>query len=508
MSFTAGIDLSTQSLTVVLYDSNNGKQCFSASVPLEATKPPVSEQIPNSWWIATVEAFSLLRKQNCSLGDISAIGVASQCHGLVPLDRNFQVIRPAKLWNDTQSSGCAKELLKWRPRDWWASTIGLVPNSAHTISKLAWLKENEPASFNVLRYPLLPQDYLNFMLTGKIYTDRSQASGTGYWSAISQSYNHEAIEHVCGSDALEFLIPPMVLPANEVAGRVTTASAQMLGLEPGIPVSVGGGDQHLGALGIGLKPDDIGISLGTSGVVFSLSSKPSVDITGWVDGVCSATGTWLPLVCTLNCTKVTDRFAYYLGVSVKELDILAEKALHKLSLEHIESYFDSSREENMSLSFAAYLDGERSPWSPDARGVIAGISGKTTREEIALVAFMGVVFGLVRAKHHLNQVLDCGGQGRILVCGGGAKSNIYRQLIANCLKQKIYWPKTEDASARGAAIQAAAVAANKEIFEIEAHWQELETTITYPEKWVGNQLYESYLKTCSIAEGIAEEISI
>lgn len=505
MSMIAGIDLSTQSLTVVLYDSNSGEQCFSSSVPLKITKPPVSEQDPNSWWLATIEAFSSLRKQNCDTKSISAIGVASQCHGLVPLDAKYQVIRPAKLWNDTQSSSCARLLLNWRSQEWWSKNIGLVPNSAHTVSKLAWLRDNESESFRVLRFPLLPQDYLNFKLTGQVYTDRSQASGTGYWSSISQTYNREIIEHVCGKAISNSLIFPEVIPAADVAGAITTEAAQELGIKSGIPVSAGGGDQHLGALGIGLRDGDVGISLGTSGVVFSLSCEPSVDDSGWTDGVCSATGTWLPLVCTLNCTKVTDRFAYYLGVSIEELNIMAEKALLKLSTKTREESKDGSCCAIMPLSFAAYLDGERTPWAPDARGMLAGISGKTTREDLALAAFMGVVFGLLRAKQHLDKVIKCDTKGRILVCGGGAKSGIYRQIIANCLNQDVYWPKTEDASARGAAIQAVAAARGKKISEIEAVWKELDVTVTAPEKWVGNRFYDSYLKVCSIAEDMARK---
>ncbi len=455
-----GIDSSTQSCTVEVRDALDGQLITTAQTAHPVTHPPVSEQHPDSWWTALVAA---VRSAMAGVhARVRAISVGAQCHGLVAMDKTGAVIRPAKLWNDTTSAPQAAELVDRFGAAWWSEQIGLVPSAALTITKLAWLRDNERDAFDAIAHVCVPHDWLTFKLTGRRVTERSDASGTGYFSADTMSWRTDILEEVVAHRAWAPALPEVLGP-DDPAGQITPEAADALGVSREALVGAGGGDQHLAAQGIGLQVGDVAYSLGTSGVVFVTTPNPVKDPTGGVDGVANTTGGYLPLVCTLNAAKVTDTFARVLGVSHRELNALALRAT-----------VDPDRP-----VLAAYLDGERSPRLPLAQGMLAGITNATTREQIALAAFEGVALGLVRGERLISShQVDT--SGRTILIGGGARGGAYRQVIADLTGRPSYTVAAPEATARGAAVQAAAVARGEAVATVTAEWAPPITSTTPP----------------------------
>lgn len=456
----AGVDSSTQSCTVELRDLATGAVVATGRAPHPVTHPPVSEQDPEAWWQALVSAMAEARRDV----DVRIVGVSvgAQCHGLVVSDKAGRVLRPARLWNDTTSGPQAAALLERHPASWWAQQIGIVPSAAITVSKLALLAETEPDTLARARHLAVPHDWLTYRLTGRHVTDRSDASGTGYFSADTGRWRTDILDEVVGERDWVPMLPEVLAP-DEAAGRITGAAATELGIDPAALVGAGGGDQHLAAQGIGLGEGDIAYSLGTSGVVFATTPDPVVDVTGSVDGVANVTGGYLPLVCTLNATKVTDTVARLLGVDHAELTALA-----------LAAPLDPERP-----VLAAYLDGERSPRLPSARGMLAGLSTATSREELALAAFEGVALGLVRGERALAD-LGIAVTGRTIAIGGGARSQAYRQIVADLTGRAVHTVDAPEGTARGAAIQAAAVVRGETVAAVTAAWRPEVTSVTEP----------------------------
>lgn len=464
MGVVAGVDTSTQSCTVELRDSSDGTLLGSGRTPHPPTWPPVSEQDPAAWWEALQVALGLaLADARLQSTTIDAISVAGQCHGLIMLDSRGNVLRPAKLWNDTSSSPQASRLVAELGLAGWANSVGSVPTAAFTITKLAWVAENEPQYLPQIAHILLPHDYLSYRLTGRAITDRSEASGTGYYSAHEGRWLTEHLDQFVSSSVDWSPLLPKVLGPSDPAGLVTAEAAEALGLRRDVIVGPGGGDQHVGALGIGLAPREVLYSLGTSGVVMTTSPTPVHDVTGWVDGVADAAGGWLPLVCTLNATKVTNLFANLLGVDLAELTRLA------LASER--------RPDRMVL--AAFLDGERSPDRPGSRGLLGGIRADATREEFAFAAFEGVLLGLVRG-HEAIRSCGVAADGAVIATGGGARSEAYLQILADLLGTPVETRDAPEAVARGAAVQAAAVLQGLDVRGVRDSWRPPTSTVVEP----------------------------
>ncbi|MEU4834541.1 xylulokinase [Streptosporangium sp. NPDC023615] len=477
MPVVAGIDSSTQSCTVELRDADDGALLGTGRAPHPATHPPLSEQDPAAWWRALTTALALAcRDAGVRPASIDAVSVTAQCHGLVALDAAGQVLRPAKLWNDTTSASQAAGLVaRYGARNWVRAT-GLTPTAALTVTKLAWLAEHEPGNLRRLTTVLVPHDWLTYRLTGERVTDRSDASGTGYYAAFENRWRTDLLTELVSADVDWDAAVPRVLGPAEPAGHVLPEVAAELGLRPGVLVGPGGGDQHLGAVGLGLRTGDVAYSLGTSGVVLSVSAHPVFDSTGWVDGVADATGGYLPLVCTLNSTKVTDTFARLLGVDVETLGHLALAA-------------DPARARP---TLVAYLDGERSPDLPNAQGVMAGLTTASTREGLALSVFESVIFGLVRG----HQAIDAAGvptPGEVVAVGGGARSLAYRQVLADVLGRPVITRDAPEASARGACVQGAAVLSGSGIKDVRDAWRPPLAAIVPPRPGDPAALMERYL---------------
>ncbi|MDO7880656.1 xylulokinase [Salinibacterium soli] len=454
MAVVAGVDSSTQSCTVELRDADSGALLGSGRAPHPRTTPPVSEQDAESWWDALRSAFgAALRDASLDAREVDAISVAAQCHGLVMLDGSGHPLRPVKLWNDTTSAPQSDLLIAELGTAAWTRAVGSVPLAAFTITKLAWVQEHEPQLLDRLARVMVPHDYLTWRLSGRHVTDRSDASGTGYYASHESRWRTDLLDRFV-SDRVDWAaVVPTVLGPDEAAGPISPAAAAELGVRDDVVIGPGAGDQHAGAAGLGMRDGEVAYSLGTSGVVLTPTPDPVFDDSGDVNGVSNVTGGYLPLVCTLNATKVTDTVARLLGVGLDELAALALAA--------------PDRPGRPVLS--AYFDGERSPNRPGGVGILGGLSNETTREELAAAAFEGVLFGLVRG-HERIRAAGAGADGEVLVMGGGAKSPAYRQLLADVLGSEVVIRDVPEATARGAAIQAAAVLEGGSVAAVRDAW--------------------------------------
>lgn len=436
MPLVAGVDSSTQSCKVEIRDLDSGEIVAVGRGSHPPTNPPRSEQDPTSWWIALVEAFAQV---GSVAADVAAIGVGGQQHGMVVLDADGQPLRPGKLWNDTESAPQAEALTERAGAEVWAQRVGSVPVAAFTIAKLAWLVEHEPDVIGRIAKVMLPHDYLNLRLTGVHATDRGDASGSGWFDAKTGECATELLALVGGRDDWADLVPTVLGP-TEVLGTVTSAAAAELGVPEGIPVGPGSGDNMAAALGLGLQRGDAALSLGTSGVVYAASPTPTADASGAVAGFADATGGFLPLVCTLNATKVTDTVAGWLGLDHAAFAAAALAAPAGAN----------------GAKLTPYFDGERTPNLPDATGTFEGLRNETTPADLARAAHEGVLRGLLFG---LGALAEAGASvdGRLHLIGGGAKSAAYRQILADLHGAPIRVPDADETVATGGAVQAAAV---------------------------------------------------
>lgn len=443
MPLVAGVDSSTSACKVEVRDVDTGELVSSGRAAHPATTPPRSEQHPGDWW----RAFEAACSEAGVLGAHrpAAISIAGQQHGLVVVDEGGEVLRPAKLWNDTESAPDAAALVDALGATAWAAACGSVPVASFTITKLRWLRRVEPDVFGRVARVLLPHDWLTGRLTGRATTDRGDASGTGWWSPREERYRHDLLALVDDGVAWADLLPEVLAPdapAGEWEGMV---------------VGPGTGDNMAAALGLGLRTGDLALSLGTSGTAFSVRDAPTGDATGAVAGFADATGRFLPLVCTLNATKVTDAVARLLGVDAAGLDALALSA-------------PAGGGDRPVL--VPHLDGERTPNRPTATGTLAGIRSDVTRPQLARAAFEGVACNLLAGAEAL------GPPERVLLVGGGGRSAAYRQVVADLTGCRVVVPEAEELVARGAAVQAAAVLTGRPFDEITEAWGGGWTTTT------------------------------
>lgn len=436
MRLIAGVDSSTQSCKVELRSADDFALLATGTAPHPETTPPVSEQDPEAWWAAFVAAFASACAQVPG-GVVEAISVAGQCHGLVPLDREGQVIRPAKLWNDTTSAAELAAVVSRIGQRELIDRTGSLPTAAFTLGKVAWLAAHEPENLGRTAMMLLPHDYLTFRLTGRYVTDRSEASGTGYYDAASGRYLPDFLSAAAGDRPWVELVPDVEGP-DDAVGEVLAGPMRELGLRGSVLVGAGGGDQHASAVGLGLQSGGVVFALGTSGVVFATTPDPVRDPSGTINGVAAMQGGFLPLACTLNAARVTDTFARILGVDHAELSRLALAATGD------------------GPTLAAFLDGERTPNRPGAAGLLADLRTDTSRESLARAAYEGVIFGLVGGAHRLA-ALDVDVGGAVLSVGGGSRAEAYNQFLADALGREVSVADAPEAVARGAALQAWAV---------------------------------------------------
>jgi xylulokinase len=449
MRAVAGVDSSTQSVKVEVRDLDTGVVLAVGRGSHSTTTPPRSEQDPAMWWSALGEAFAQVGEHRSAIDGVS---VAGQQHGMVVLDRRGEVIRPAKLWNDTESAPQADRLVAAFGAPGWASACGSVPVAAFTVTKLAWLAEHESENYARIASVLLPHDWLTYRLSGRLTTDRGDASGTGYYSAPEGRWRMDLLETVGPSLDWEAAMPEVVAPFD-AAGQLQRDAADALGLQAGIAIAAGTGDNMAAALGLGLLPGDVAISFGTSGTVYAVSDVPTADASGSVAGFADASGHYLPLVCTLNATKVTAAFARLLGVDLEAFNSLALAAPHGSD----------------GLVLLPYLDGERTPNRPLATGTLSGLRSDVTREQMARASVEGVVCGLLDGLDALSHAGVPTG-GRVLILGGGARSRAYRHITADLLDRPITVPDADEHVATGACVQAAAMLTGESVSSVADRW--------------------------------------
>ena len=432
MAHVAGIDSSTQSCKVVIRDAETGALIRSGS----ARHPDGTEVAPAAWWQALGEAIAAAG----GLDGVDALSVAGQQHGMVALDQSGQVVRPALLWNDTRSAGAAEDLIvelgdgiRAVGAARWAEDTGSVPVASYTVTKLRWLAANEPANAERVAAVALPHDWLTWRIAGSpglrgVTTDRSDVSGTGYWSPAEGEYRPDLLRLAMGRADIEL---PRVVAPGDVAG---------LGAEAfeGLVLGPGAGDNAGAALGLGMRPGDVAISIGTSGVVSAVSAAPTADATGMVSGFADATGFFLPLAATLNASRVLDAVVRILGVDHEGLTQLAMSAPMGAD----------------GLVLVPYLEGERTPNKPDSAGALHGLTlANSTPAHLARAAVEGMLCGLADGLDALTAIgvpVE-----RVLLIGGGARSEAVRALAPAVFGKPVTVPPAGEYVADGAARQAA-----------------------------------------------------
>jgi xylulokinase len=432
----AGVDSSTQSTKVVLCDAADGTVVDAGSAP----HPPGTEVDPAVWWDALQQAGDRL------LHRAAAIAVAGQQHGSVVLDGHGSVIRPALLWNDLRSASAAADLVaELGGPSWWAEVTGSVPTASFTVAKLRWLAEHEPANARRIARVLLPHDWLTWQLlssgghsdpwghpgphgpgtprgrASEPVTDRGDASGTGYFATAKGQWLPEIAAAALGHEPAL----PRVATPDEAVGE--THGGALLG--PGT------GDNMAAALGLGLEPGEVAVSVGTSGTAFAVTTVPAADPSGEVAGFADATGAFLPLVCTVNAGLVLAATAAMTGTDLAGLSARALAAESGAS----------------GVTLLPYFDGERTPNLPLAAGVISGLTtANGTAQNLARAAIEGVLCSLAEAAGLLG-----GAQRRVLLIGGGARSAAVCALAPGIFGVDVEVPAPEEYVALGAARQAA-----------------------------------------------------
>jgi xylulokinase len=437
MPLVAGVDSSTQNCKVVVRDLATGAVVRTG----RAAHPDGSEVDPAAWWDALQAALA----QAGGLGDVAAISIGGQQHGMVALDADGRVIRPALLWNDTRSAGAAADLTAEVGAEEFARRTGLVPVASFTATKLRWLADAEPENAARVAAVALPHDWLTWRLRGygpegesplgpvldELVTDRSDASGTAYFDAASGAYDRELLSLALRRDASGVVLPRVLDPAESVAGGAGS-------LADGLVVGPGCGDNAGAALGLGASDGDVVVSIGTSGTVFAVTDAPVRDASGTVAGFADAAGGYLPLIATLNAARVLDRIAALLGVDHGELGRLALDAQPGAG----------------GLVLQPYFEGERTPNLPDATATLFGMTlAATTRENLARAAVEGMLSGLADG---LDAVRAHGVTAeRILLVGGAAQNPAVAAIAAQVFDAPVVVPEPGEYVAAGGAVQAA-----------------------------------------------------
>jgi xylulokinase len=433
-----GIDSGTQSTKAVLVDSDTGRVLSVGRAPhaLIAETPGQKEQQP-AWWIeATVAAVRQARAGAAST-EILGIGVSGQQHGLVMLDAADAVLRPAKLWNDVTSAPECERLTECLGGV--EAAIALTGNAilpGYTASKLAWVRTHEPAIYARLRWILLPHDYLNFWLTGERFMECGDASGTAFFNVRTRQWSAEVLAALDRDRDLIMCLPAL-RESWRIGGRLRAPVADRLGLRAGIPVSTGGGDNMMAAIGTGnIQSGLMTVSLGTSGTIFAYASEPIVDPLGELAAFCDSTGAWLPLVCTMNGTGATEMVRRWFGWTPAVLTQAANTVSPGCD----------------GLRFLPYLEGERTPNMPGASGVFVGLrGGADSPNHLARAAMEGATFGL---RYGLDVLARCGiTPRRIFLAGGGAQNPVWRQICADVFGVPVVRSVVEEPAAYGAALQ-------------------------------------------------------
>jgi xylulokinase len=439
-----GIDSSTQATKAVAVEIGTGRIVAEG----RAAHSGADRQWPGDWWTA----LRLAIRPMVDLGlRVEGISIAGQQHGLVTASADGEPILPAPLWNNTDAAPDAERL---NHEANFAAEVGSRLVASFTIAKVAHLARTRSERLPSVEAICLPHDWLTWKLTGTLVTDRGEASGSGWWSPITESTQRHLLALAAGNAFASSVRIPEVQGPDTSAGVLTREAATYLGLTAGIPVGPGSGDNMGAALGIGAAPGHFVVSLGTSGTVYSVSDEPTADPTGEVAGFADATGRYLPLACMLNCTRVVDVVAHLTGMSLVE-------ALERAG--QLEPGAEG-------LLLMPYLAGERTPNLPNAAGSLFGVSmSNLDAGRLARAAVDGVAAGIAYCLAALRRLTIS--EPRIVLVGGGSAHATWQQAIADATQLPVTVLGGREHVALGAAIQAAAVATGQPVVEIADGWR-------------------------------------
>jgi xylulokinase len=435
-----GIDSGTQSTKSVVIDGKSGKVLGTASHPhamLPNLPAGAKEQDPAVWITALKKSLkAALTAAKAPARNIKAIAVSGQQHGFVPLDRDFKVIRPAKLWCDTSTAAQAEFLeKKLGGRSQYIAATGNALPAGFTASKILWLKQHEPERYARLAHVLLPHDYLNWWLTGRDVMEHGDASGTGILDVRTRQWSAAVIAQI-DRGLVDKL--PALQSSEQPVGRVRREVMQEFGLAPDTLVAAGGGDNMMGAIGTGnTKIGIVTASFGTSGTIYAYSPRPVIDPLGEIAAFCDSTGAWLPLLCTMNVTVATELVKRLFSLNNEKLTNLVKQAPTGCD----------------GLILVPYFEGERTPNLPNGTGVYFGVRDKTmTPAHFARAAMEGVTLGM---NYGLNRLCELGLRPKeIRITGGGSQNPVWRQIMADVFATPVIAMDESEGAAYGAALQA------------------------------------------------------
>ncbi|HEU4875428.1 MAG TPA: xylulokinase [Pyrinomonadaceae bacterium] len=444
MTLLLGIDLSTTGAKALLIDPE-GRVISSATTPLNLSTPfPLwSEQEPHEWWEATANSIrQALADANVSGDSVAAIGLTGQMHGLVVLDQERHVLRPAILWNDQR---CGAECDEIRARVSLERLVQITGNDAltgFTAPKILWLETHEPDVYRRIRHVLLPKDYIRYKLTGALAMDKADGSGTMLFDLRKRSWSSEIL------DALHIdadWLPP-TFEGHEITSHVSAEAAEQTGLRTGTPVVAGGGDQSAQAIGVGVvRPGTMAVTLGTSGVVFAATESPLIEPQGRLHAFCHAVaGRWHLMGVMLSAAGSLQWYHDKLARDKSFAELVGEAAQVPAGSE--------------GLIFLPYLSGERTPHpDPLARGAWIGLTARHDQPHLTRSVLEGVAFGL-KDIFCLMKEAGLGAIDQVRLSGGGAKSSLWRQILADVLGAELVTVNTTEGAAYGAALLAGVAA--------------------------------------------------
>jgi xylulokinase len=439
MSNLIGIDIGTTNVKIILI-SSLGKIIATETntYPIYSPQHGWSEQNPNDWWNATKKTLKKLIKENdVNPLNIAAISLTGQMHSLVMLDKNKKVIRPAILWNDTRTNKQCKEI--YNKIGGLEELISVVSNPAlegFTAPKLLWIRENEPENYKKIKHIIMPKDFVRYKLTSEIKSEVSDNAGTLLFDVKNKKWSSKILEVL----NIDKSILPESLNSTDIAGYITNEVKEVTGLKEGTPVLAGGADNACGALGSGIIKDGrVMVSIGTSGVVLAQSSRPTPDKKGRIH---------------LFNHAYPNKY-YMMGVmlsAASSFNWLKEKMYdNRYSIDNLNQLAEKSKPGSNGIIFLPYLNGERTPHAdPNAKGVFFGLSYNHEVKDIVRSTMEGVAFGL-KDSYELIKEKEIEIE-QIRLIGGGAKSNLWCQIIADVFKKEVNLINIEEGPAFGAAL--------------------------------------------------------
>jgi xylulokinase len=446
MVYFMGLDVSTTSSKALLINElGDIVGMASAAHSLQTPHPLWSEQDPREWWQATSTSIrNVIQKTGVKAEEIVAVGLTGQMHGLVILDEDGRVLRPAILWNDQRTQAQCDEIHQKIGKERFIQISGNVALTGFTAPKILWVAENEPEVYARVRHVLLPKDYVRYCLTGEYAMDKADGAGTVLFDLQKRAWSDEILS---GLGIPSQWMPP-TFEGPEVTGRITAEAAETTGLARGTVVVAGGGDQAAQAVGVGaVKPGVVALTVGTSGVVFAPTNAPLVEPAGRLHAFChAAPGMWHFMGVMLSAAGSLQWYRDTLAPGMSFDDLLAEAQPVPAGSE--------------GLQFLPYLSGERTPHpDPLARGAFIGLNLRHGRGHMTRAVLEGVAYGL-KDSFKLIQNAGSGEISQVRASGGGTKGALWRQILASVLEAELVTVNTAEGAAYGAALLAGVGAGN------------------------------------------------